>query len=143
MSTAMTTEEREAFLADVHVGVLSVEAPDGPPLTVPIWYAYTPGGDVEIITGRDSRKGKLITAAGRFSLCAQTEEPPYRYVSVSGPVVSTSPCEREAHLRPMARRYLGERMGDAYVGDGPDVDDASLRILMRPERWWSVDYGKA
>ena len=139
----MTTDERESFLAGLHVGVLSVEATDGPPLTVPIWYAYAPGGEVEVITGRESLKGRLIARAGRFSLCAQTEQPPYRYVSVSGPVVSTEACQREAHLRPMARRYLGEAMGDSYVGEGPEVDEASVVIRMRPERWWSVDYGKA
>ena len=139
----MTTDERESFLAGLHVGVLSVESADGPPLTVPIWYAYTPGGDVEIITGGASLKGRFIDRAGRFSLCAQTEEPPYRYVSVSGPVVSTEATRREEHLRPMARRYLGEAMGDAYVGEAPEVDEESLVIRMRPERWWSVDYGKA
>jgi PPOX class probable F420-dependent enzyme len=139
----MTRTEREAFLADLHVGVLAVEAPDGAPLAVPVWYGYEPGGVVEVITGRESRKGRLLADAGRFTLCVQTEAPPYRYVTVSGPVVASGPTDREAHLRPMARRYLGERMGDRYVADGPEVDEASVRILMRPERWYTVDYGKA
>ncbi|MFC7940793.1 pyridoxamine 5'-phosphate oxidase family protein, partial [Streptomyces sp. NPDC057387] len=30
------------------------------PLAVPIWYAYEPGGDLWIMTGRDSRKGVAI-----------------------------------------------------------------------------------
>lgn len=87
----MSGREREEFLADVHVGVISIERVDGVPLTVPIWYGYEPGGLVWIITGADSRKGRLLNAARRFSLCVQTEEPPfYRYVSVEGPIVEVA-----------------------------------------------------
>ena len=60
MSLAMTREEREAFLAEVHVGVVSIADPERGPLTVPIWYAYEPGGELRIVTDRDSRKGWLL-----------------------------------------------------------------------------------
>lgn len=37
-----TVEQRQNFLADKHVGVLSVAADQGrPPASVPIWYDYT------------------------------------------------------------------------------------------------------
>ena len=89
MSLTMTKEEREAFLADVHVGVVGVAEDGHGPLTVPVWYSYEPGGEIRIITARRSRKGKLLERAGRFSLCAQTETPPpYKYVSVEGPIVA-------------------------------------------------------
>jgi len=78
----MTKEEREAFLADVHVAVISVEEDGHGPLLVPIWYSYQPGGEVRIITGRMSRKEQLLERAGRFSLCVQSETLPYKYVSV-------------------------------------------------------------
>ena len=70
MSLMITREEREAFLADVHVGVISVAEDGHGPLTVPIWYSYEPGGEVRIITARRARKGQLLERAGRFSLCA-------------------------------------------------------------------------
>lgn len=141
MSLAMSEHEREAFLADVRVGVISIERADGPPLTVPIWYGYEPGGLVWIITGADSLKGRLLHAAGRFSLCVQAEEPPfYKYVSVEGPVVDVAPAELDADRRPLARRYFGTELGDAYVG-GSD-GDGNLKFSMRPTRWWSVDYAK-
>ena len=54
MSLAMTKEEREAFLADVHVGIISVAEDGHGPLTVPVWYSYEPGGEVRIITARAS-----------------------------------------------------------------------------------------
>ncbi len=78
MSTIMTREEREAFLAGVHVGVLSLNQEGCGPLTTPVWYAYKPGGEVQIITERASRKGKLLKEGLRVSLCAQDEAPPYK-----------------------------------------------------------------
>jgi hypothetical protein len=76
MSLTMKKQEREAFLADVHVGIISISDAGRGPLTVPIWYAYETEGDVRIMTGRESHKGRLLAQAGRFSLCAQTENPP-------------------------------------------------------------------
>jgi nitroimidazol reductase NimA-like FMN-containing flavoprotein (pyridoxamine 5'-phosphate oxidase superfamily) len=144
MSLAMTKQEREAFLADVHVGVISIEEPGRGPLTVPIWYDYQPGGELWIITGRGSRKGKLLEAAGRFSLCAQTETVPYKYVTVEGPIVSVEATDPEREGRPMAHRYLGQEMGDAYLEatSGEAAGGESVRFRMRPERWLTVDYAK-
>ena len=144
MSLAMTKQEREAFLADLHVGVLSIQEPGRGPLTVPIWYDYQPGGELWIITDRGSRKGKLLDAAGRFSLCAQTETVPYKYVMVEGPIVSVESTDLESLGRAMAHRYLGKELGDQYV-EATSADEASRESVcfrMRPEHWLTVDYAK-
>jgi PPOX class probable F420-dependent enzyme len=139
MQLTMSHQEREEFLAGLHVGVLSVASQDGRgPLTVPVWYTYTPGGTVNVSIGRDSRKAAAITAAGRFSLCAQDERPPYKYVSVEGPVAIEDSTEEERVE--LARRYLGRQGGDAYVAANPGSDEIMLRLT--PERWLTVDYGK-
>lgn len=138
--TKMSKEERQTFLARPHIGVLGIEHPGRGPLTVPIWYDYQPGGDLVILTNPDSLKGRLITAAGRFSLCVQSEKLPYKYVMVEGPVVETRACDIEADARPMAHRYLGQVTGDQYI-DGGD-DSSSACFTMHPEHWYSVDYGK-
>jgi hypothetical protein len=145
MSFAMTKDEREAFLADLHVGVISIAEEGRGPLTVPIWYTYKPGGDLYIITGQKSRKALLIEQAGRFSLCVQTEQPPYQYVSVEGPVVGIGPVDPEADLRPIARRYLGAEGGDQWMASVGYPASASEDILvrMRPERWFALDTGKS
>lgn len=142
MSLAMTRAEREAFLAALHVGIISIAEPGRGPLTVPIWYAYEPGGELWVITDRDSRKGRLLASAGRLSLCAQTETPPYKYVSVEGPIVAIEPADAERHGRPMARRYLGQQLGDRYVEATAAERGRSVVVRMRPERWLSVDYTK-
>jgi len=139
MSVTMTREEREQFLGGVHVGVLSVASADGGgPLAVPVWYSYQPGGTVNVITGGSTRKAAAIRAAGRFSLCAQDERPPYKYVTVEGPVTieEASHDERLA----LARRYLGSEGGDAYVSANPTGGQIVFR--MTPQRWLSVDYSK-
>jgi len=111
---------------------------------VPVWYAYDPGKDLRIMTGRDSRKGRLLARAGRFSLCAQTESPPYKYVSVEGPIVSTEAADIERDLRPLARRYLGKEEGDRYVEETRNLPTHTDNVLirMRPERWLTTDYSK-
>lgn len=140
MSLNMTQEEREAFLADLHVGVISIEDPGRGPITVPIWYDYKPALGLWIITSRTSRKGIALDKAGRFSLVAQTEQAPYKYVSVEGPIVEVRPADKENDARPMAQRYLGAEFGNAYV-DSKSDDDGDI-YLMQPERWLTVDYTK-
>jgi nitroimidazol reductase NimA-like FMN-containing flavoprotein (pyridoxamine 5'-phosphate oxidase superfamily) len=144
MSLAMTRAEREKFLADLHVGIISIAEEGRGPLTVPIWYDYEPGGQLWIVTDRSSRKGALLEKAARFSLCAQTETPPYRYVSVEGPIVLMEASDLERDTRPMAHRYLGAELGDRYI-DATAADRSaggSMVVRMRPERWLTVDYAK-
>ena len=116
---SMTKQARERFLADVHVGLISIPEDGRGPLTVPVWYAYEPGGELRVVTGRTSRKGRLLERAGRFSLCAQTETPPYKYASVEGPVVGMERSDLERDLRPLAHRYLGVEAGDDYIAKTP------------------------
>ena len=138
----MSAAEREEFLADVRVGVLSAAAgKSGRTLAVPVWYSYRPGGPLTVLTGRRSRKAAAIRAAGRFGLCVQDASPPYRYVSVEGPVAGEEeldPAERLA----MARRYLGTAGGDRYIADNPDPGRKNVAFRMLPEHWLSQDQGK-
>ena len=143
MSTTMSVSERQAFLADVRVGVLALARPEGSgrgPLNVPVWYDYTPGGELWFITEPGSRKGRLLQLGTLLSLCVQTETAPYQYVSVEGEVVAIEPAKVEEHLRPMARRYLGISQGDLYAAGSKDGDSVLVRV--RPLHWLSVDYRK-
>jgi PPOX class probable F420-dependent enzyme len=136
----MSHAEREAFLAEVHVGVLAVAAGQGRgPLVTPVWYSYQPSGLVAVSTGGSSNKARAIAAAGRLSLCVQDEAPPYKYVKVEGPAV-IEPVEMAERLA-IARRYLGPEGGDAFIAANPDVD--GVMIQMTPEHWQSADFGKA
>ncbi len=141
MTLAMTASEREAFLSGVHVGVLSVDDPGRGPLTVPVWYAYEPGGTLDVVTGGDSLKAERLRAAGRFSLCAQSEAPPYRYVSVEGPL-SEDESVTVAERRALAHRYLGAEFGDQYLAATEAEAATNVAFRMSPEHWRTVDYAK-
>jgi PPOX class probable F420-dependent enzyme len=143
MSHAMSRPECETFLAGIHVGVLAVTDPGRGPLTVPVWYDYEPGGVVRIVTGDASLKARLLRAAGRMSLCVQTETAPYQYVSVEGAVTFATP-DYERDVRGIAVRYLGPQMAEAYLAMTANERDRRVEVLleMRPTRWRSVDYGK-
>ena len=109
---------------------------------MPVWYAYEPGGTLSVITGEDSKKGVLIAAAGRFSVCAQDEAPPYKYVSVEGPVVARDKPVDPAERRAMAHRYLGEEFGDLYI-EATEADAVnSVAFRMAPESWFTADFAK-
>lgn len=139
MSLKMSDEEREEFLSGLHVGIMGIGREGRGPLTVPIWYDYEPGGDVWVITDANSLKAKALNGVERISLCAQTEAPPYQYVSVEG-AYTTRPSSPEALLH-MAIRYLGEEGGQAYA-ESSEAGADSLIVSFMPDRWLTVDYGK-
>lgn len=130
--------DREAFLADKHIGVLSVASSDGrPPASVPIWYSYSPGGEIRVNTGAASRKARLIEQAGSVSLVVQREEPPYQYIAVEGTVVETiTPTPLDVRLE-IAIRYLGEEGGRAFVHA---MEAESVLFVIRPDRWITADF---
>ena len=140
MAGPMTREEREEFLADLHIGVMSLNDPErGAPLTAPLWYVYEPGGELWTVILPTSRKAKLLKVGTPVSLCAQQEAQPAKYVSVSGPVTFIGPSDEEKHNRPIAQRYLGEAMAERYLANPPGP---GLLVRMRPTRWLSGDFGK-
>ena len=141
---SMSRAEREQFLADTHVGIVSVADPGRGPLSVPIWYRYEPGGAVRFITDADSRKAALLRKAGRATLVAQTETPPYQYVTVEGPVTIERKFDRVRDIDEVAYRYLGRELGEAYLRTAAEDYASAQNVLVSlvPQRWASVDFKK-
>ncbi|RZQ63437.1 pyridoxamine 5'-phosphate oxidase family protein [Amycolatopsis suaedae] len=146
MSRTMTAAEREDFLAQPHIGVLSVASDgDRPPLTVPVWYAYQPGGNLTFFTGtqgRTARKTALLERAGRLSFCVQSPEPPYRYVTVEGTVVGADRSPSAEDVAAIAGRYLPEDVARGVAEE--ETGNASgtfVLFTVRPDRWLSADFG--
>ncbi|MFF2086877.1 pyridoxamine 5'-phosphate oxidase family protein [Nocardia sp. NPDC058176] len=135
----MTAAEREAFLSAVHVGVLAVGREGRAPLAVPIWYAYE-DGEILLWMERDTVKDRSIRAAGRFSFVVQSETAPYRYVTAEGSVISADVAPTRAQALSITRRYLPE--GDAAVYVDAALDEKSVLVRMRPEKWLSNDQSK-
>ncbi len=129
----MTPQQRDTFLLDVRVGILSINRTDRGPLSTPVWYWYEAGGNLWFETEPSSRKGRLLDIGTRVSLCVQNEAPPYAYVSVEGPVIEIAEDDFDKHQVPMAIRYLGEQGGRDYLASLPPSE--WKRYIVRPERW--------
>jgi len=136
--TDMTVAEREAFLAGVHVGVLSIAREGKGPLSLPIWYLYA-DGDVLISMNGASVKAELLRKRGRATLTVQQEKPPYKYVMVEGAVTVQ---QEDLDIEALAVRYLGPEMGAWYAQNNPPNDDTVVARLTA-DQWLTVDYGKA
>ena len=132
----MTKDEREAFLAGLHVGVLAVDEPGRGPLALPIWYLVD-DGDVLIRISTGTLKARLLTVAGRATMAVQDEAPPYKYLSVEGPV-TLEPATEDA--LEMATRYLGPELGRWYADENASEDTVIVRL--RPEHWRTYDFAK-
>ncbi len=145
MVRPMTEQQREEFLAEPHVGVLSVASDtDRPPLTVPVWYGYQPGGTLSFFTGtqnRKARKTRLIQHAGVLSLCVQRGVFPYKYVTVEGTVVQTDRPPSAEQMLAIARRYLPEEAAQAFVAAELEHPGGELVLFtVRPDRWLTADF---
>ncbi|HEX2740546.1 MAG TPA: pyridoxamine 5'-phosphate oxidase family protein [Rubrobacter sp.] len=141
----MTEKEREQFLAQPRVGVLSVASDNNrPPLTVPIWYGYEPGGNITFFTGtqgRKARKTELIRRAGVLSLSVQREEFPYKYVTVEGTVVGIYRPPSAGQMLAVARRYLPEEAASGFVEAELGRPSGELVLFtVRPDRWLTADF---
>ena len=145
MARQMTEKERQEFLAEPRIGVVSVaRSDDRPPHTTPVWYAYEPGGDVTFFTGtqgRKSRKAELVRKAGVLSLTVQREEFPYGYVTVEGTVVGEDRPPSVERAFAVASRYIPEEQARGFVEAeiGHPAGEFVL-FTVRPDRWLTFDF---
>lgn len=101
---AMTDAARDAFLAEPKIAVFSTAAPDGAPLSVPIWFEWD-GSRARFFTGVDSPKMRRIARDPRASLLvANPTGEPEEWVLIEGNVeiADGSPFELAERL---AHRY--------------------------------------
>jgi uncharacterized protein len=147
MPGKLTRNERETFLSEPRVGVLSVASGDErPPLTVPVWYGYQPGGNITFFTGTQGHKARktgLIEKAGVVSLSVQHGEFPYRYVTVEGTVLRTDRPPSAEQMLAIVGRYLPEEMAQGFVSTelGRPTDELVL-FTIRPDRWLTADFSE-
>ena len=147
MPRPMTEQERQEFLAEPHVGVLSVASDDErPPLTVPLWYGYQPGGNLSFFTGTQGRKARktgLIEKAGVLSLCVQHEAFPYKHVTVEGTAVGTDRPPSADQMLAIVRRYLPEEAAQGFVQVELEHPESELVLFtIQPDRWLTADFAE-
>ena len=145
MSTSMTEEARQAFLAEPHIATICVTRLDGrPPLATPTMYAYAPGGDITFFTGtqgRRSEKSELIEKHGTLTISVQRDRNPYRYVTAECSLVQVDRPPTPDQMLAVLRRYLpwdaAQGMVAAELGSS---DTAVILYTVRPTRWFAADF---
>lgn len=136
----MDFDERAAaeLLAEPHVCIFAVASPSGPPAAVPLWYSYTVGGPVWIITETTSRKRRLLARTGCATLVVDEVAPRTRYVSVDCELVEARPATVEDQ-RELASRYVPADALEAYLATVATNVQHEERITLQPTHWRFAD----
>jgi PPOX class probable F420-dependent enzyme len=105
MVRAMSDGDRRAFLLEgTRTGVLSTVRRDGRPHAAPIWFTLD-GDTVVFTTAADTVKGRTLRRTGQAALTVGVAEPPYSFVSITGPVAISEDLDEMLHWATV----LGER----------------------------------
>lgn len=142
MSLKMTKDEREAFLAEPHIGVFAHDRDRPGPSAAPIWYLYTPGGEVEFLIDSTSRKARFLDVGSPVTLVAQREALPPAYVSVEGVINSIDTDPPRAFVERLYRHYLDGELAEQRIQMSLDSDLPSMILRMQPQHWHTVDLAK-
>jgi PPOX class probable F420-dependent enzyme len=132
---SMTPEERDAFLAQTRLGILTTLRHDGWPVSVPIWFEWD-GITVRVFTGVTSAKIKRLENDPRATLLAtNTLNEPERWVAFDGRVEIRREGGFELAHRLAARYWnLDDPEHKATVEEWREAAP-HLRVLeLRPER---------
>jgi PPOX class probable F420-dependent enzyme len=124
-------EDRDEFLKQANVAVLATVGPGGRAHAAPIWYLYE-DGDFIMSTGRGSQKHRNVERHPEVTLVVDDRTLPYYAVMVQGAAEIGACLSDEARLR-MAVRYLGEKLGRAYIARVSAEDSVTIRL--RPRRF--------
>ena len=128
-----------SFLSELHVGILSIPRQDRAPHSTPVWYQYESDYSIWFLADRNSQKGKLLSVGSKLSFVVQSENLPYRYISIEGIVASVAPVDIESDLRPIARFYLGKRGGDEYVSQSGETTSSRYTIAINKLMSYGVE----
>ena len=144
MTTAMSKQEREAFLAEVRVGILSVPQPDLGPLAAPIWYDIR-AGRRRFGPDRPRQPQGPSAGAGRAREPVRADrDPPVQVRHGRGAGGRHGRAgRRSATCAPWPSATWASEQGDQYAAAAASATMDSVLVRIRPEHWLTVDYGKA
>jgi PPOX class probable F420-dependent enzyme len=102
---------------------------DGSPHVAPLWIDADDAGNVLVNTAVGRRKDRNVRRDPRVALSITPQVDPYRWLSISGTVVSIETgAEAEAHIDALNRRY--------HDGEPWTPVPGSVRVIyrIRPDR---------
>jgi PPOX class probable F420-dependent enzyme len=111
----MTDSEWRQFVSvGTRTGKLATTRQDGRPHVVPIWFLLD-GEDLVFNTGAGTVKGRALRRTGWASLCVDDENPPFSFVTISGPVTISTDLEAMLPIAiEIAARYIGPERAEEF-----------------------------
>jgi PPOX class probable F420-dependent enzyme len=106
---------------------------DGTPRVLPIWFHWT--GDVFVLgTRMAAPKVKALSANPNVSLTIDSESFPYKALQIRGTVEIDQIDGIVPEYEMCAKRYLGNKRGQAWIDQLRGAFPPMARIVIRPER---------
>jgi PPOX class probable F420-dependent enzyme len=133
MATAMTDEERRAFLMDgTRTGILATVRRDGRPHAAPVWFTLD-GDDLVFTTGESTVKGRNLRRSGRALIVVDESMPPYDFVTVEGRVEISEDLDELLHWATvLGGRYMGPDRAEEF--GRRNAVRGELLVRLRPEK---------
>src|SRR5919201_3749529 len=133
MATAMTDEERRAFLMDgTRTGILATVRRDGRPHAAPVWFTLD-GDDLVFTTGESTVKGRNLRRSGRALIVVDESMPPYDCITVEGRVeISQDLDELLQWATVLGGRYMGPDRAEEF--GRRNAVRGELLVRLRPEK---------
>lgn len=133
MEGRLSHSKRDELLREPLTAILATERKAGGVHAVPVWFLYR-GGELRVITGRDSVKLKNALRTARATLCVQRSRgDDLRYVTAEG-AVRVEPCSIEER-RELWAHYTDEATAAAMAAG--DLSGLCVLVLT-PHRWTAI-----
>ncbi len=126
----MIDQKTEQFLKRTLVAVIGTIDAHGRPRTAPIWYHWEDGA-AYMFTDRSTLKWRNILRNPQASLCIDDRNPPYKLVSMDGPVEEVDRSVYQL-IKGMALRYYGEKEGQAFADNYKDEPENVVAFKLTP-----------
>jgi PPOX class probable F420-dependent enzyme len=140
--TAMTNEQRDAFLAAPRIARVATVRPDGSPHVVPIWYEWD-GETLRFDTPPDFRKGRNLLADPRLAVVIDITMGGLRYAGVVMEGTARfvrDPEAAKAIAARVYRRYLGAEGLQSPTPQSMIEDSAHLIVELTPSKLLTWDF---
>jgi PPOX class probable F420-dependent enzyme len=132
----LQTPVAQALLQSTIPARLAYTGRDGTPRVVPIWFHWT--GEVFVLGTRlESAKVKALSTQPKVALTIDSESFPYRALQVRGTITMETIDGIVPEYELCAKRYLGEKRGQAWIDQLRQAFPPMVRVVVRPE-WVSV-----
>lgn len=139
--TTWTREDLFAFLAEQpRIGRLATMTPEQDPHVAPVWFRVD-DDRILVHTMAGYKKARNLASHPRFALTVDTEEWPYKGVTIRGSAtfVEADAIDHHEFVENVTVSYLGEAYRPMGRAMGAMAGDHVI-LMLDPETWSSFDY---